>query len=144
MSKAANLTRTSELPCAARHCDVPYLDHIKHHRSEQVKKLEDHANAGAADFVQYAWRMASVGDRMSQIDDLLMLAESLFEKAHRGDAADMSPVASFQTALSLLVLSRELLEGAGLDADQALDGLCEVIVASSAPLIKQNAVAPTV
>ena len=142
MSEAAKTAPTSELPFAARHCDVPYFDRIKYYRTEQVQKMEGHVTADASTSVQYAWSMASVGDRMSQISDLLELADTLFEKAHLGAAADMSPAASFEKALRLLGLSRELLDGAGLDADKALEELCELVAAAPVAPAKTKAGTP--
>lgn len=120
MSNNASLTYTSTLPFAARHCDLPALDLMKRFRSVEVERLETVAFDDDSPVVEFAWRVSGVGDRMSQIDDLLNVVSSLFEKAYRGDSTEHTPGVCFDRAMRLLALSRELLEAATLDGDEAL------------------------
>lgn len=143
MSKADNLAPTSALPFAARHCDVSYLDRLKYYRHELVEKLENKCSEIDSSFVEYAYSTAGTGDRMSQIGDLLEVASSLFEKAHRGDSTELSPSISFDKAMRILALSRELLECAVLDGDAALVRVCEVVPDSQTTPAKTKASKPT-
>ena len=131
MAKPANLAPTSSLPFAARHCDVPVIDLIRRFRSVEVEKLEAVVRDDDSPIVQFAWSMSGIGDRMSQIDDVLKIAISLFEKAHRGDSTESSPDMCFEKALRMLGLGHELLEAATLDGDEALACLSADMAAAS-------------
>ena len=138
MSKAADLSPTSELPFAARRCDVPDLEFLKNYRSNKVENAAANVNEAAQPAIDCAWSMVTINERLSKIDDLLGAVESLFEKAYRGDTSEQSPTASFSMAMSLLGLSRELIQVITFDSDDALERVCKDVTALPALTIKKG------
>ena len=138
MSKANDLSPTSDLRFAARHCDLPYLDAIKNQRSQVVEKAIKQAGDDSGPAIECAWSLVSSGDRLSKLDDLLCAVESGLERAFRGDTSGPSPVTNFMSAMSLLALSRELLELVVIDSDEALDRLCKGVADRVEPAAKRK------
>ena len=138
MSKASDLSPTSSLPFAARHCDLPYLDYIKNHRSQTVEKAIKQGAEESGPAIECAWSLVTSGDRLSKLEDLLSAAEAQLESAFRGDTSGPSPVTNFLSAMSLLALSRELLEVVVIDSDDALERLCNGVTDTAEPSVKKD------
>ena len=138
MSKECDLRPTSDLKFAARHCDVPYLDFIKNHRSNTVERAIKQAGEESGPAIECAWSLVTSGDRLSKLGDLLSAAESGLESAYRGDISGPSPVTNFMSAMNLLALSRELLELVVIDSDDALERLCKGVAEAAEPGVKKE------
>ena len=138
MSKAADLSPTSDLKFAARHCDLPYLDFIKNHRSHTVEKAIKQGGDESGPAIECAWSLVTSGDRLSKLEDLLFAVEAGLESAYRGDTSGPSPLTNFISAMSLLALCRELLELVLIDSDEALDRLCKGVAESAEPAVKKR------
>ena len=138
MSKAVDLSPTSDLKFAARHCDLPYLDLIKNHRSNTVEKAINQGGEESGPAIECAWSLVTSGDRLSKLGDLLSAAESGLESAYRGDTSGPSPVSNFLSAMNLLALSRELLELVVIDSDDALERLCKGVAEAAEPSVKKE------
>lgn len=138
MSKTANLSPTSDLKFAARHCDLPYLDFIKNNRSYKVEKAINQGGDESGPAIECAWSMVTSGDRLSKLNDLLSAAELQLESAFLGDTSGPSPVSNFLSAMNLLALSRELLEVVLIDSDDALERLCKGVTDTAEPAVKKE------
>ena len=138
MSKASDLSPTSDLKFAARHCDLPYLDFIKNHRSQTVEKVLSQVGENSGPAIECAWSLVTSGDRLSKLGDLLSAVESGLENAYRGDTGGPSPVTNFMSAMNLLALSRELLDLVVIDSDEALDRLCKGVADKVDPAAKKE------
>ena len=65
MFKTDDLSPTSDLKFAARHCDLLYLDAIKNHRSQTVEKAIKQAGKESGPAIECAWSLVNSGDRLS-------------------------------------------------------------------------------
>ena len=138
MAKGDDLSPTSDLKFAARHCDLPYLDFIKNHRSNTVEKAINQGGEESGPAIECAWSLVNSGDRLSKLEDLLFAVEAGLESAYRGDTSGPSPLTNFISAMSLLALCRELLELVLIDSDEALDRLCRGVTEQAIPQKKKT------
>lgn len=122
---AESMGPTSDLPFAERLCDLPYLDIIKNRRNRWVEKLCDKRGDDFAPDVAFASDVALFAHRVEQVQTLLVVMEDYFELARRGGKPGGAGASvCYARAMDLLALARELVEHAGLDADQALETFC--------------------
>ncbi|MDD3936861.1 hypothetical protein [Rhodoferax sp.] len=112
----ADMSCTSDLPFAARHCDLPYLDHLEDYRYELSESAPD---TGFATFV------AQLINRVDQMGELLAVMDDYLKLAHRGGTKDISAMVAFSRAVAVLGVARELVENGVIDADEAHENYCK-------------------
>ena len=124
-SRRESMEPTSDLPFAARQCDVPYLDLIKNHRSILCEKADEKAGPDQAGSVAFAYAISSLVERVDQIGGVLASVEAALESSVRGGRpGGASPYTEFQNALQLIGLCRQLIEAAVPLADEYLEAFC--------------------
>lgn len=126
--RSASMEPTSDLPFAARHCDLPYLDLIKNHRHNLCGKAELSAGPDQAGSVDFAIIFSCLVERVDQIGGVLASAETSLEFSARGGRpGGMSAVAEFQHAMQLIGMCRQLIEDAVPLADENLEAFCTTL-----------------
>ena len=119
---------TSELPFAARHCDVAYLARVDDSRLRFADKLATKRGDDLAPEVVLARSVAGFTNRVDQVGALLATIDDYLKSAHRGGSPDgASPTAQFLHALALLGLARELVEGVVPEAVESLEAFCSAV-----------------
>jgi hypothetical protein len=113
------MTRTSDLPFAARHCDVPYLDSLGDPENQRYEASE------SAPDTEFATHVAQFINRADQVGELLAVVDDYLKAAHRGGANGISARIAFSRATALLGVARELVERSVLDADEAHENYCK-------------------
>lgn len=116
---ADSLSRTSDLPFAARHCDVPYLDSLSDPANQRYEASE------SAPDNEFATHVAQFINRADQVGELLAVVDDYLKAAHRGGANGISAQVAFFRATALLGVARELVERSVLDADEAHENYCK-------------------
>lgn len=125
MTDAKSMAPTSELPFAARHCDVPYLDLIENGCRHSIKKMADIIGPGAA-AVQYAELTNEYNLQLGSWTDVLKSVEENMKWAHRGGAPDGTNASvCFERARSMLDLAVGQLDVIVDNATGFLDEFCE-------------------
>lgn len=107
---------TSDLPFAARHCDVPFLDALEDHRYLRSESAPDEA---------FATFVAHFINRVDQVGDLLAVIDDYLKLAIRGGKKSIPASVAFSRAVALLGVARELSENAVIDADEAHENYCK-------------------
>lgn len=126
------LRPTSDLPFAARVCDVPYLEALENWRYKVVEKMVEPSDGQFDRVVDFAQNMARFAQRMSEMQDLLAAVEDCMKQArYGGGPSAASPGAMFMRGVTLLGLARELVESAVIDADGATEEFCTPEASSS-------------
>ena len=119
---------TSELPFAARHCDVAYLARVDDSRLRFADKLATQRGDDLAPEVVFARSVAGFTNRVDQVGALLATIDDYLKSAHRGGSPDgASATAQFLHALALLGLARELVEGVVPEAVESLQAFCSEV-----------------
>ena len=120
-----SMAPTSELPFAARHCDVPYLDLIENGCKHNIKKMANIIGPGAP-AVQYAELTNEYNLQLGGWTDVLKCVEENMKWAHRGGAPDGTNASvCFDRARSMLDLAVGQLEVMVDNATGFLDDFCE-------------------
>lgn len=116
---------TSELPFAARHCDVAYLARVDDSRLSFADILATRRGDDLAPEVVFARSVAGFTNRVDQVGALLATVDDYLKSAHRGGSPDgASATAQFLRGLALLGLARELVEGVVPEAVESLKTFC--------------------
>jgi hypothetical protein len=116
---ADSLSPTSDLPFAARHCDVPYLDSLFNTENRRYEASE------SAPDNEFATQVAQFINRADQVGELLAVIDDYLKAAHRGGANGVSAFVVFSRAMAMLGVARELVERSVLDADEAHEHYCK-------------------
>ena len=124
-AEADAMRPTSNLPFAARACDLPYLDELENWRYKVVEKLSTPGGGQLDRAVDFAQDMAAFAQRISDMDAILSSAEDYMNLAYRGGPSAAIPVANFMRGMTLLGLARELLESAVSAADASTERYCD-------------------
>ena len=110
---APDMTPTSDLPFAARQCDVESLEFFQSGASPEIEVMDQAlgANPVRAAAVDFAQRVNCRNERLSAFVDVLKTVEDLLKWAHRGGSSDgLAAGHCFSRATSMLGLSIESLE----------------------------------
>lgn len=116
---AADMSPTSDLAFAARHCDVPYLDSLFNPENRRYEASE------SAPDNEFATQVAQFINRADQVGELLTVVDDYLKAAHRGGANGVSAFVVFSRAMAMLGVARELVERSVLDADEAHENYCK-------------------
>ena len=119
---------TSELPFAARHCDVAYLARLEKSRLSFADKLATKRGDDLAPEVVFARSVAGFTNRVDQVGALLATMDDYLKWAYRGGSPDgASATDLFLHALALLGLARELVQAVVPEAVESLEAFCSEV-----------------